>query len=333
MHEREPLRDPEPAPAVASGAPAALAAQVPGARTPPSPVLLARRAGVVGNRDLARLAATATRPARRLMRDIRTIRGERVSVHGDRQAAEAGTIIDTIEGTYGIDIDAAGTVSAVRADYGGAPLDVRRSVVRRHWKLRELRALLRACGHYARILGAARDQSSRHGRRQEVIRAGKANSSINDAETALDPDTLGEYITSCRTLALYQSGETDRSYTGDVDRELEFTSTHELAHGLMEYAVPHFISHTPYWRDLGTPSGTAGAEEPPTDYARTNAEEDMCETMALYFMYPRRLRRRAPQRYRWAAARVRRWTTGAPPAAPDVAAPPPASAPVPVPYP
>ena len=101
-------------------------------------------AGVVSNRDLARLAATAAQPVRRLMRDIRTIRGERVSVHSDRQAEEAGTIIDTIEGTYGIDIDAAGTVSAVRADYGGAPLGVRRSVVRRHWKLRELRALLRA---------------------------------------------------------------------------------------------------------------------------------------------------------------------------------------------
>ena len=290
-----------------------------GARTPPSLLLLARGAGVVGNRDLARLAATAARPVRRLMREIRTIRGERVSVHGDRQAEEAGTIIDTIEGTYGIDIDAAGTVSAVRADYGGAPLDVRRSVVRRHWKLRELRALLRACGHYARILGTARGQSSRHGRRQEVIRAGKVNSSINDAETALDPDTLGEYFGSRRTLALYESGETDTSYTGDVDRELEFTATHELAHGLMEYALPHFIRNTPFWRDEGTPSGTAGAEAPPTDYAGTNAEEDMCETMALYFMYPRRLRRRAPQRYRWAAARVRRWTTGAP-------APPPAAA-------
>lgn len=320
MREREPLHGPEPADRADVHAAAAVAT---GARTPPSVLSLARSSGVVGNRDLARLAAASARPVRRLMREIRTIRGERVSVHGDSQAEEAGTIIDTIEGTYGIDIDAAGTVSAIRADYGGAPLDVRRSVVRRHWKLRELRALLRACGHYARILGAARDQSSRHGRRQEVIRAGKANSSITDDETALDPDTLGEYITPSRTLALYQSGETDTSVTGDVDQELEFTATHELAHGLMSYAVSHFISHTPFWRDAGTPSGTAGAEEPPTEYAKTNAEEDMCETMALYFMFPRRLRRDAPQRYRWARARVRRWTTGAP------AQPPPAAVPVP----
>ena len=108
MHQREPLHGAEPAPAERAETHAAAATAI-GVRTPPSALALARSAGVVGNRDLARLAAAAAQAVRRLMREIRTIRGERVGVHGDRQAEEAGTIIDTIEGTYGIDIEAAGT--------------------------------------------------------------------------------------------------------------------------------------------------------------------------------------------------------------------------------
>jgi hypothetical protein len=296
------------------------------ARVAPSPAELALGAGVHGNRDLARLARAPSGP-RRLLRTIRTIRGERVSVHGERQAAEAATIIDTIETTYGIDIDSRGMVAVVRGHYSAAPGHIRRQVTRRHWKLRELRALLRACRHYARILGDARTRSSRHAAGQEVTQAGKLSSSINDDRTALHGTTLGEYFRSDTAFAMYRHGEDVTGITGDVDQELEFTATHELAHGLMNYALPNFVATMDFWLDRTTPTGIAGAEAPPTNYGQTNAAEDMCETMAMYFMFPDRLRTAAPVRYRWARRQVRRWRTDAPaPAAPAAAPAAPAAA-------
>jgi hypothetical protein len=290
------------------------------ARVAPSAAEAAFVLGIHGNRDLARLVAGEPR---RLQRNIRTIRGERVSVHNDRQEREAGRIIDQLENDYGIDIDSSEMVTVVRARYSAAPGHVRRRVHRRHWKLRELRALRRAAGHYARILGAERATSSRHADAQEVSLAGKLSTSINDARTAADVDTLGEYFRERSAFAMYRSGENDAGITGDVDQELEFTATHELAHGLMNYALASFIARMDYWLDRATPSGAAGAEAPPTDYGQTNAAEDMCETMAMYFMFPDRLRTNCPVRYRWARRKVRNWRNGPPAAAPaaPVAAP------------
>ncbi len=316
-------------PAPAADQEAARPASAPGARSArvaPSAADAALALGVRGNRDLARIAAAGE--PRRLQRNIRTIRGERVSVHGDRQEREAGRIIDTLEDDYGIDISSSDMVTVVRNRYSAAPGHVRRRVRRRHWKLRELRALLRAAGHYARILGASRATSSRHAAAQEVTLAGKLTTSINDARTAVDLPTLGEYFSERDAFAMYRSGENDAGITGDVDQELEFTATHELAHGLMAYALPSFIARMDFWLDRATPSGAAGAEAPPTNYGQTNAAEDMCETMAMYFMFPDRLRTSCPIRHRWARRQVRRWRNGPPAAAPaaPAAAPAPAAA-------
>jgi hypothetical protein len=271
----------------------------------------AELAGRIGNRALARVVGEL-QSARMLAREVRTILGERVHVRDDVEATEAEAIISTIETTYGIDVDALGTARVVRRDYPTAPAAVRSQVTSRRWRMRELRALLRACGHFAPILGAARATSSRHARRQEATRVGAVTTSITDDSTAVDPDTLGEFFAGPRTLALYRSGLSDRSQTGDVNKELEWTATHELAHGLMLYALPSFIRNHPFWLDRNTASGVAGAEAPPTDYGNTNAEEDMCEAIGMYFVQPRRLRRDAPRRFRWVRRKVAEWTARAP---------------------
>ena len=306
--ERQRAQDEPAAARPPAAAPAATVAR--SARVAPTAAEAALALGVRGNRDLARVAHAAAAEPRRLLRNIRTIRGERVSVHGERQAREAGRIIDTLENDYGIDINSTEMVAVVRGRYSAAPGHVRRRVHRRHWKLRELRALLRAAGHYARILGAQRATSSRHADAQEVTLSGKLSTSINDARTAVDTDTLGEYFRERTAFAMYRAGEDDPGITGDVDQELEFTATHELAHGLMNYALPSFIARMDFWLDRATPSGLAGIEAPPTNYGQTNAAEDMCETMAMYFMFPDRLRTSSPIRYRWARRQVRRWRHG-----------------------
>ena len=60
---------------------------------------------------------------------------------------------------------------------------------------------------------------------------------------------------------------------------------------------------TPRSRSASAATATSRGSPPPasraTNYGQTNAAEDMCETMAMYFMFPDRLRTSCPIRHRW----------------------------------
>jgi hypothetical protein len=239
-----------------------------------------------------------------------TVAGERVTVRSKAEEQEAAGIIKRIADQYGITISSVRAVKATVDMYAKAPKKERDKVVTAPWLMRELRAAERALKHYDRILGDNRKLSTRAGDAQEVVDIGKANFSITttNEKGVIDPDTLGEYYRSDKTFAIYTPGEDYVQDLGSVDNQLEGTIVHEIAHGVMYYALPDFTTMSGYWLDNRTKSGAKDAEAPCTKYGQTSASEDLSETMRWYFMLPDRLKKDCPRRHAWAKEKAEGWT-------------------------
>ena len=289
--------------------------ETPAARAPLAPGPSAELIGLqrqIGNR------ATSQLVQRGLWNDIRklvgasyeaTVMGERVVVASKSEETEAASIIKRIKDSYGIDISSVKAVKATVDHYANAPKEERAKVKAIPWTMAELRATERALKHYAPILGFNRALSTRKDAAQEVGTIGKANYSIdtNTDKGAIDPLTLGEYYRSDSTFALYKPGENYVDDLGSLDKQLEGTVIHEIAHGVMYYALPEFQGMSGYWLDYRTPSKAKDAEEPCTKYGQTSAGEDLSETMRWYFMLPDKLKKKCPKRYEWAKEKIEGW--------------------------
>ena len=91
---------------------------------------------------------------------------------------------------------------------------------------------------------------------------------------------------------MYKHNETSTvDFPGNVDKQMEATAVHEIAHGVFRYALPGFVSTLLFWLDEDVPTKIAGAEAPPTNYGAKNAREDLSETVMLYFVDPGRLKK------------------------------------------
>lgn len=223
-----------------------------------------------------------------------TIGGEQVEVADDEEEVEAKDIIETLKTTYGLDVNSTQGVQAIKDQYVNVPTSVLDSLSTRKWRMVELRAVLETMKHYAAILGAEREQSTRKASPQEVVAVGKVTQAI-DANTSagkLDTSTLGEYFKANKTMNLFKAQEgSTGDFPGDESKQLVGTFVHEMAHGLLAYAYDDFVAATGgYWDDQVTPSGTDGVEAPITDYGTMNAREDLCETAMFYFVEPESLK-------------------------------------------
>jgi hypothetical protein len=240
-----------------------------------------------------------------------TIGTETVLVKSDGDAQQARSIIDSISNTYGIAVDSLKGATATKDAYANAPQAERDKIAARPWRLRELVAVKKALDHYAPILGKARESSARSGTAQEITTLGKVTTSItvNTASGVADPGTLGEFYKSAGAFSIYRSSEgSSPDFPGNVDKQIEATTTHEIAHGLMEYMLDPFMKASGFWLDKNTKSGAADAEAPPTKYANTNATEDLAESVMLYFVDEARLRSSAPKRHGAIKYEVAKWT-------------------------
>jgi hypothetical protein len=255
-----------------------------------------------------------------ISREIRTIQGEAVHVRNDSQAAAADRIITRIRRRYGIRIRSGQLVKSTKARYSKAPAAERMKVKKRHWHLRELRALEKACKHYAPILGKLREDSTRKDAGQEVKYFGKATHSIdtNTASGIADSSTLGEYYRSDSTAGMYMIAENDTSFGTDVDASLEWVCTHELSHGLMDYVEEDLRKAAGYWKDASTKTGSG--EEPWSGYAKTSLGEDLAESATAYFIKNADFKKKCPKRYAVIDAAVKGWKKAPAPAAASAAA-------------
>ena len=238
------------------------------------------------------------------------VEGETVVVTSDAEETEAKSIITKIRDTHGIAVDSLKAATATKDAYKKAPKKALDKIKALPWRMKDLRAVGRAVKHYAPILGKARATSTRSKSTQEATTLGKVNTSIteNTAKGKVDPNTLGEFYGSASTFAIYKSSETNREDFANVEKQIEATTTHELAHGLMYYMINDFMTATGgYWLDEDTKGKNKKAEKPPTAYGRTNAREDLCESVMLYFCDEKRLKRKCPKRHAAIDAAVKAW--------------------------
>lgn len=259
---------------------------------------LVRLQRLAGNQAVQGLVQRPAAPVP-VQRAIVTIGSEKVRVANDEEKTEAEAIIKRIKDNYGIELSSQTTVDALKSEYSDVPNRVKKKLRTRRWRMRELRALETALGYYAPILGAERAKSTRAAEAQEVTSVGKVKFSIDEDTPAgkLDPDTLGEYFATKKNMGLFKPSEGHHEVFKTEQKELVATFVHETGHGLLTYALKDFIAASGYWKDEDTKlSRRKRTESPPTDYGKTNAEEDLCDTAAMFFIDRKRLEKKCPKR-------------------------------------
>ena len=168
-------------------------------------------------------------------------------------------------------------------------------VKKRHWHLRELRALEKACKHYAPILGANRDDSTRKdaGPGGQVLRQGDALGRHQRRHRRRRQLHARRVLQRRQHRGHVQIAENDTSFGADVDASLEWVCTHELSHGLMDYIEEDLRKAAGYWKDYSTKTGAG--EEPWSGYAKTSLGEDLAESATAYFIKRKAFKKKCPR--------------------------------------
>jgi Domain of unknown function (DUF4157) len=230
---------------------------------------------------------------------------ETVEVANAAEQLEAQNIVNTLAARYHLNVFSPGGLPAVLQQYGvpAAP-----NVYTRTWTITELRAILAAANHYAQILGQQRYASSRSQVPQEVIEVSKLNQTLQHVGGGVgyDPNTFGEAFVQARNFSMFQYGEVLRDPAlPNVATEQRITATHEMAHLLIDHpaVLAEWTGNLRYWHVPRPP----GSEPPVSAYARTNAAEDLAETVAWYFERPMMLQANFPVRYKLIQTLVAKW--------------------------
>ncbi|MEA2136031.1 MAG: hypothetical protein QOC68_3940 [Solirubrobacteraceae bacterium] len=240
---------------------------------------------------------------------LATVAGEEVHVASEAEEKDAARIIAAISSTYGIDVSSVKAMKALKGANKSAPKDLVDKIAKRPWLYKELQAIERALAHYAPILGKARAGSTRAAAPQELVAVGKLEERLGEkaGKTVFKPTVMGTYFSASQTFAMYKHGETATPDFSDIDKQIEGTAIHEIAHGIFQYAEADFVKTFDYWLDEDTASGKKGAEPPPTDYGQTSAAEDLAECAMLYFLDRPRLEKDCPLRTAFMDKLVKGW--------------------------
>lgn len=244
---------------------------------------------------------------------------ESVVIEKKEDEKEAKDIVKTLRSKYGITLSSAATIKGIKGQYTRVDSSVTDSLEADAWTMDELRSLSESASYYAPILGSRRAKSKLGKKSQGVTSIGKLKNAIdkNSSEGKLDTSTLGEYFSDKKNMGMFSAGTQykDDSFVRpgaaktDVSTSLTATAIHEMAHGLVQpYELNNWVTKLSYWSDRYTESGEAGAEAPPTDYGETNAAEDLCESVALFFVNRAALKSACPERETFIAAVVAAWT-------------------------
>lgn len=244
---------------------------------------------------------------------------EQVVIEKKEDEAEAKRIVKSLKSKYGISLSSAKTIAGIKGEYTDVDKSVTDQLSSAAWSMDELRALNESAGYYAPILGSKRKQSTLGKKAQGVTSVGKLQNAIDEdsPDGALDTSTLGEYFSSNRNMGMFSAG-TDYKDDGfvrpgetqtDVRTSLTATAIHEMAHGLVEpHELGKWVSTLNFWLDKYTESGKPDAEAPPTSYGESSAAEDLCESVAMFFVNRQDLKSKCPEREKFVAAVVAGWT-------------------------
>lgn len=146
-----------------------------------------------------------------------------------------------------------------------------------------------------------------------VKEIGRSNKGITKKNSGCvsETDTMGEWFDDSGTLVLTDAASNPVDFA-DKDTQFKGTATHELAHGLLNRFDPRDCKayDTPDdnplmkefrksagWDSTGTTLAETAGNKAPTDYAKTNSQEDLSESMMLYMYDPEKLKKASPERY------------------------------------
>jgi hypothetical protein len=244
-----------------------------------------------GNAAVARLLQRETATAAAWPRVV-FMAGEKVEVGSEAEQHEAERILGDLGRQYGIRLSSPMGLAGLHKYYkkeGVTPKELGKTGYSA-WNMKEIRALKEGLKHFAPILGKQRERSARKGKWQEVTSLGKLKVAIT--QTGLPDDAVeGEAFGDVKNVTFFD-GDTKGDAKGDYktkDEELVGTVVHELTHNLMAYALDDWIANLPWWTQAGTRSDEEGVEAPINAYAATNANEDLSESVAYYFLEPQTL--------------------------------------------
>ncbi|MFB7294139.1 hypothetical protein, partial [Actinacidiphila glaucinigra] len=133
-----------------------------------------------------------------------------------------------------------------------------------------------ALGHFAPIMGARRDESSRSGTPQEINTVSAVEWG-NTGPANIGRIHQGHFLRKSKALIVF-TGPYKNNFTNPFDRieGVLGTAVHEAAHGLLDYALPEFKEQfwygvkQPIWKERVPLSGSIGHMEALREMARAN---------------------------------------------------------------
>jgi hypothetical protein len=265
-----------------------------------------------GNRAVVDILAR--QPDTKTKATIVVVEGEKVEVSSEAEAKDAARILKLLKDTYGVTFDSAAARQAVRKDKterGVEKGDVEKIDVV-PWTYLDLKDLEAGFKHYAPILGKERAKSKRGGTPQEVTRMGRLSHFLDDPE--------GQYLKEPTTIAIF------KSHSRAIPDPDEFTAVHEIAHAVFGPLVEDFRRTIGYWTTPTAKRRDGSVEAPPTPYGDKNPDEDLADSVALYFTARDFLRtgsrgkkrgqvgNACPKRLAWIEAEVKGWKSTKKPA-------------------
>ncbi len=209
-------------------------------------------------------------------------------------AVHDGSVLvgDADPGPDGTDRDSARGVRAVHETNPQAKPTVLARVKPREFSENETRAIDDALKHYAPILGERRATSSRAHAEQEVRHFAAVSFGVERGQIA--PTARAEYLASHQTVNLYAMGVINKEFGGG-HRGIEGTVTHELAHGLLSYALDDYGKHVGSWHPDGSPHRKPGGEAPADPKIRDDVA-DFKAALKSHLLDPAGFATRSPRR-------------------------------------
>lgn len=188
--------------------------------------------------------------------------------------------------------------------YKGCPEDVKKDITSKEFSDTEKKGVQEVLDKYKPLLKCDNSPVKKIGRSNKGITK-KTDGCV--AETS----TMGEWFADSGTLVLTDAASNPVDFT-DAEVQFKGTTAHELAHGLLNKFDPRdckaydSANDNPVMKEFRTAAGwdatgttltETGTDKAPTDYAKTNSQEDLSESMMLYLYDPDKLKNASPARY------------------------------------
>ncbi|MFB7293139.1 alpha/beta hydrolase [Actinacidiphila glaucinigra] len=199
-------------------------------------------------------------------------------------------LIQGLESDFGINLDSDVGVQVEKKANPHAPASVLSQIQPHDFTLPILRGLHAAVGHFKEILGKGRAESTRKAIDQEVKTIGLVAWAATGGR--ISPNVRGRYFRERGTFNLYITGSSvhlnPNATESDVSADIEYSATHELAHGLLHYAQPYFTEK--FWGDQEPPLAINGR-------VAENSAQDFESSIYAFWFNSELLLRRWPRRY------------------------------------